>query len=73
MKNTQGLNGIHCILGYMYIINEVPKKNAKRVKYIHAQHLTISRNNGDLAGARLTITLNEKRSGFFQYFSVDSE
>lgn len=54
----------------MYIINEISKENAKRVKYMHSIWLSHGTHN-DLADARLTIILNEKGSGFFQYYSID--
>lgn len=44
LENTQGLeqsNDIHYITCYLYIINKVPKENAKKGK-IYAQHLNIN-------------------------------
>lgn len=55
---------MHYILDYMYIINEVSKENAKRVKYMHSIWLSHGTHN-DLADARLTIIWNEKGVDFF--------
>lgn len=59
---------------YIHVINEVPKANAKRVKYIHAQHLTISRNTWWFSGCKIDNNFETKKERFFfQYYLVDFE